>query len=174
MKKRVEIIGDSMLNNIEETAEGEKMPKSLNTRIYPHSGLKSIDMVDLVKVTARRQPDAVIIHVGSNDFNDPAEKIDAVGNLEATFKHLRKVSPKTEIAFSTILHRYDQQRNLEAPINQLNGKIAELCKQYNVDIVSNDSIDATSLGQKLWHPNFRGKKKLASHWLDDIHHINRI
>ena len=174
MKKRIEIIGDSMLNNIDETKEGVNLTKSQNTRIYPHSGLTSLDMLDLVKVSARRQPEAVIIHVGSNDLNDPEQEFDTIKNLETTFQHLRNESPETEIAYSTILHRYDQRRNLEPTINQLNAKAEELCKIYNVAVIKNDAIDGSCLGQKLWHPNSRGKCILASNWHHYVHYLNNL
>ena len=161
-KKTIEIIGDSMLLGINE----KDIRDDNIIRVRPHSGAKSYDMVDLIKVTARRKPDAVVIHVGSNDFNNPNEKVKTQENMEEVFRHISKESPKTKIAYSLTFNRHDKKNPAETnrKIKQTNEEMKVLCRRYGVKIIDNSNMSRKMLGYKAWHPSNEGRDILVDNW----------
>ena len=164
--KAIEIVGDSMLLGIDE----KQMRNKNIVRIRPHSGAKSYDMVDLIKVTARRKPDAVIVHCGSNDFNNLNDKIDTVKHMEEVFSHLSKEAPDTKVAYSLTFNRYDKLKKTVREdtlhrINSTNERMKVLCNRYGVAIIDNSNITRSLLDKaKGWHPNGDGKHALVDNW----------
>jgi len=134
--------------------------------VRPHSSAKSYNMVDLIKVTARRKPDAVVIHVGSNDFNNPNEKVKTQENMEEVFRHISKESPKTKIAYSLTFNRHDKKNPAETnrKIKQMNEEMKVLCRRYGVKIIDNSNISRKMLGYKGWHPSNQGRDLLVDNW----------
>ena len=162
--KTIKIIGDSMLLGIDE----KKVRDNNLIRIRPHSGAKSYDMVDLVKVSVRRKPDAIVIHVGSNDFNNPKEKINTVEHMEEVFRHVIKESPKTQLAYSLTFNRYDKKKNsaeTNRRIKQTNEQMKVLCRRYGAKIVDNSNMARSLLDyNKGWHPTNEGKDQFVDNW----------
>ena len=168
-RKIVEIIGDSMLLGIKE----KEMRQKHHVRVRPYSGAKTFDMINLAAITARRKPDACIMHVGSNDFNDESEIIDSVANMEEAFRYLQKESPATKISYSMTFLRHDKgnTKKVNQNIKELNEHMKVLCRRYGVDMITNYNITRTLLGKQGWHPNQDGKDVLTDNWLDYIYKL---
>ena len=76
-RKSVIVIGDSLLNGIDDRG----LCKHHNVKVRPHLGATTRDIADHVKPVARRKPDMVIIHCGTNDLTNDVD----------TTKHLKEV-----------------------------------------------------------------------------------
>ena len=63
-RKRVFIIGDSILNGISEHG----LNKNHDVKVRSHSRPTSQDINDHIKPIIRRKPDLIIIHAGTNDL----------------------------------------------------------------------------------------------------------
>ena len=74
-RKSVIVIGDSLLNGIDNRG----LCKHHNVKVRPHPGVTTRDIADHVKPVARRKPDMVIIHCGTNDLTNDID----------TTKHLK-------------------------------------------------------------------------------------
>ena len=63
-KKKICVVGDSMLKNI----TGSGSSKDHTIKIRPHPGATTIDMIDYIKPELRHKPDIIILHCGKNDI----------------------------------------------------------------------------------------------------------
>ena len=88
--KSVTIIDDSILNNINPRG----ISKEGNVKVKSYPGLTSEDMLDFVNPTIRLQPDAIIIHVGTNDINSDIDILTNMKTMVASIK--RKSSRKNQ------------------------------------------------------------------------------
>ena len=62
--KRVIIVGDSILNGINE--KGLSRNDDI-VKVRPYPGATSEDLIDHIKLVTRRKPDIVVLHIGTND-----------------------------------------------------------------------------------------------------------
>ena len=70
-RKNVFIIGDSMIKGLAERG----ISKNHNVKVRPQPGCTTEDIEDHIKPTIRKNPDAIIIHSGTNDVtNDKPTK----------------------------------------------------------------------------------------------------
>ena len=76
-------------------------------------------MKDHIKLTVRRKPDAIIIHVGTNDIGNDIDTITKIQNIVA---HIKKKSSHTKIIISSLLIRHDK-RKIEEKIKILNNEL---------------------------------------------------
>ena len=165
--KTVEIIGDSMLLGINE----KEMQDKHHVRVKPYSGAKTFDMTNLAAISAWRKPDACVMHVGSNDFNDDKESFNSIANMEEAFKLMQKESPGTKLCYSMTFLRHDKGKKINHDIRDFNERMKVLCRRYEVEVIDNYSIKSHHLGKKGWHPNQDGKDILTQNWLDFINKL---
>ena len=103
-RKKVIILGDSLLNDINEKG----LSKSHNVKIVNKPGATSErllleDLDNLIKY----QPESVIIHAGTNDLTNG---INMLNNGKKIVKELTTKLPKVKIAFSGLITRKDKKR----------------------------------------------------------------
>ena len=67
-KIRVEILGDSMLNGVQEKELNKNADINIKIRKYP--GASSTDILDHIRPSLRKEPDQIIIHAGTNDLTN--------------------------------------------------------------------------------------------------------
>ena len=162
--KPVTIIGDSILNNI--NPRGISKEGNVNVKGYP--GLTSDDMMDFINPTIRQKPDAIIIHVGTNEVNND---IDTLRNMETMVASIKKKSSHTKIMISSLLIRQDKRKNGEK-VKTLNKGLKKFCEENLVEYISHENIDATCLGKGRLHPNKKGKAFLAKKFISCINNLN--
>ena len=98
-RKTVTVIGDSMISYQDEKLHSNKR-KTVKVRSYP--GATSEDLIDFCKPIARRQPDVIIIHVGTNDLRMKDEK-EIAKNIVIIKNTISQVSPDTKALISLII-----------------------------------------------------------------------
>ena len=152
-KLNITVVGDSILNGIEEKG----LSKKHRVRVRPHSGANSEDLTDHIKPIIRRKPDALIIHIGTNDLTS---NIDTVKQLKSTIKSIRDETPHTKIAVSLLTPRNDIQEG-KKKVDQLNRKLKAMCVEEKVKTLNNSNIDDSCLGMRKLHLNKKGKAMLA-------------
>ena len=67
-KIRVEILGDSMLNGVQE--KGLNKNADINIKIRKYHGAPSTEILDHIRPSLRKEPDKIIIHAGTNNLTD--------------------------------------------------------------------------------------------------------
>ena len=161
--KSVEIIGDSIINNINPRG----ISKEGNVKVKSIPGSTSDDMKDHIKLTVRRKPDAIIIHVGTNDIGND---IDTITNIQNIVAHIKKKSSHTKIIISSLLIRHGK-RKIEEKIKILNNELKKFCEENLVDFLGHENIDVTCLGEGKVHQNKKGKAYLAKFFIKFINNI---
>ena len=102
-KRSIHVVGDSMLNMIQENYNVNT--KTTNVKV-PASGATIEDLHDCILPIARKEPDNLIIHAGTNNIrNDTSEKI--VEKLMKLHDHVSSIASTSKIALSNIIRRHD-------------------------------------------------------------------
>ena len=120
----IEVIGDSLLNNINPRG----ISKKGDVKILNHPGATSQDMKDFINPSINRKPDMLICHVGTNDITN---NIDTLTNLQTIINRIKKKSASTKIVFSSVIQRHDQP-HIEKKVSALNNELKQLCDENQV------------------------------------------
>ena len=126
-------------------------------KIRSHPGATSEDLIDYCKPIARRAPDVIILHVGTNDL-DKRDEDSIVENIKKIKNEIVSVSPKTKVLVSLIIGRYDDG-NLNDKGVLVNDKLMRELPRS--DIIDNSNLDRQCVGLKGLHLNRLGNKHLA-------------
>ena len=94
-----------------------------------HPGCSSEDMVDYVKPVARKKPDTLIIHVGTNDLT---KGVNTMKKVRKCLKVIRELdnTENIQIGFSSIIERTDKDFSNEIKeinIKEINIKLKNYC-----------------------------------------------
>ena len=116
-RKNIIVIGDSILNGIEERG----ICKHHNVKVRPHPGAATNDIVDDIKPAARKRPDVLLIHCGTNDITN---SVNTSKHLKEIVSTVRKITPQTKIVLSAATIRKDR-RGMEKNVQDLNCKIKQ-------------------------------------------------
>ena len=102
-KKEIIIVGDSMIKHV----NGREVSRDNSVKIRCHPGATTDDIIDYVRPTARKKPDMIIIHTGTNDIQNKVNTLQKVRKVITTIKEI-DVNNEIQIAFSSAIHRDDQ------------------------------------------------------------------
>ena len=132
-RKKVIILGDSLLNGINEKG----LSKRHNLKIVNKPGATSErllleDLDNLIKY----QPGSVIIHAGTNDLTNG---INMLNNAKKNIKELTTKLPKVKIAFSGLITRKDK-KNLDKNVAETNKRLKNYCRQKDIGYIDNSNI----------------------------------
>ena len=139
-KKKVIIIGDSMIKKI----DGYLLTSSINhkylVKVRPFLAAKSVDMLDYVKPiqTIQRdlEPEAYAIHIGTNNLNTDNTPNEIFSEMLRLIKELK--TDKNKVVVSTIIPRGD---TYNAKAEKVNTLLKEFCDNNGVDTISHDNIN---------------------------------
>ena len=124
------------------------------------------DIADHIKHDTRRKPDLLIIHAGTNDLT---RGINTIKVMRKTFTVVKKESPETQIAISTLITRYDKP-GMDKKVQEINRKITVLCIEEKVEIIDNSNLDDHCLGRGKLHLNRKGNAFLAKNFISILNH----
>ena len=139
-RKRVFIIGDSILNGISEYG----LNKNHDVKVRPQSGATSQDIKDHIKPIIRRKPDLIIIHAGMNDLTIGCNTVEEMNEIIDAAK---SDSPSTEIVISSLTTRRDSI-GMPKKVKNLNRKRKDACEKHQIKIIDNSNLDAECLSAK--------------------------
>ena len=162
-RKRVIVLGDSIINGIEEKC----LSKKHNVRLQKCPGDSTEDLLDHVKPVARKKPDLIVIHFG---INDTTSGKDTKENVQKAIDTIKQESPSTEIAISLCTIRQDRQ-GIGRKVESCNKILRDAVSKNNTYVIDNKSIDESCLGMKRLHLNRKGTSFLANNFknfMDDI------
>ena len=136
-RKKVIILGDSLLNGINEKG----LSKRHNVKIVNKPGATSErllleDLDNLIKY----QPESVIIHAGTNDLTNG---INMLNNAKKIVKELTTKLPKVKIAFSGLITRKGK-KNLDKNVTETNKRLKNCCSQKHIGYLDNSNITEDS------------------------------
>ena len=132
--------------------DDHRLCKHHNVKVRSHPGGTTRDIADHVKPVARRKPDMVIIHCGTNEFTND---FDTTKHLEEVAEILKEESPHSKIVMSAAMMRSDGQ-GMEKKIDELRCKVKAVCVEQRLDFFNNSNVDNSCLGQNGLHLNLMG------------------
>ena len=162
-KIRVEIVGDSLLNGVQEKGMNKDSNMIIKVRKYP--GATSTDILDHIRPTLRKEPDQILIHAGTNDI---ANDQNYLKNVKKIVKLVRETCKNTKLCFSSLICRTDAE-DLNEKVMQTNTNLENYCKQQNLDFINNDNIKKSDLNSRGLHLHDRGSNRLAKNFLDYLY-----
>ena len=157
-RKRVYVLGDSIINGIEE--KGLSLNHFVKVRKDP--GDNTEDMIDHVKPIIRKKPDMIIVHFGTNDIMGDITAGKANKNTQKIIDMVKVESPDADIAVSLCTVRKDKQ-GFAKKVDSHNAILREVATR-NVYLIDNKNIDDTGLGMKRLHLNRKGISFLANNF----------
>ena len=86
-----------MVNDISEKG----LSVNLKVKLVNFLGGTSKKILEKLDDIIKKQPDDLIVHVGTNDLTN---NINLLTNVKKIFNKVSKESPSTSIAFSSIIH----------------------------------------------------------------------
>ena len=144
------IIGDSMLNNIND--RGLSKTKKVYELNFPEA--TSTDILTQL----------IIIHVGTNDLTND---VILLSNVKKIVNKTNKTSTNTSLSFSNIIFRKNKI-NIDKIRADTNSWLKNFYKQKNIKLLSNDNIKEEHLGIKKLHLNRKGNSIFAKNLIQFI------
>ncbi|XP_068734868.1 uncharacterized protein [Montipora capricornis] len=162
-KRLVYIAGDSIIQHV----QGWNLSTEYRyVSIKSFSGARVEDMEDYLKPLIRKEPDELILHMGTNNIRDDDPREVAEGIVNVAFQ-IEQNSPNTNISISSILLRSD--KSLNDKINETNKILRSLCKSKGWPFLDHRNIDISCLNRRGLHLNRKGSNQLTK---DFDKHLN--
>ena len=95
---------------------GQEILQSISVKIRSQPAARTEYLIDYVRPTARKKSKMIVIHTGTNDITNNVNVLQKIRKVINAIKE-NDVNCQTEIAFSSVIHRDDQ--DLEDEINEL-------------------------------------------------------
>ena len=160
-QKKVMIAGDSVLKHL----QGHKMSRNSRVKISSFPGCTTEDMHDFIKPLLRKNPDEIILHVGTNSLRScdtPRACADEIIDL-ATMVSCE--SPE-KIALSSLVCRSDDEA-LACKIAEVNRILEDCCTRKSWGFVDHSNISTSNhLNRSGLHLNKSGTSRLAQNFIN--------
>ena len=162
IKKKVIVVGDS----ITKFLRSDELPTSESSvTVMKHPGCSTEDMTDYIKPIARKKPDTILLHVGTNDLT---KGINTMKNVRKCVEAIRELdnSENIQIGFSSIMHRSDKDFSKE--ISELNVKLKKYCLGRGFIYIDNDNVNESCLNNSKLHLNKKGTNLFSKNILTSL------
>ena len=147
------IAGSSMIQGL----DGKKMSRRFNVKVRSHSGATTRDMYDHLNALLRKEPQYLILHVGTNDASDKDTTADTIFERLMRLKLYAEYRvPGMIVTISCPTFRKDN--------SGANRKLCEVTyklKRSGISIIDHDNITGEHLGGKGLHLNRKGVGTIA-------------
>lgn len=157
-KKPVTVIaGDSIVQNV----RGWELSSTEKVIVKSFSIATSEDMEDYLKPLLRKEPENLILHVGTNDLKtmEPAELANTIQSLAI---NVEENSPKTSVSISAIPPRKESQ--LSKNISVINNSLKLICRQHHWNFIEHTNIKQNHLNRGGIHLTKSGNDILANNF----------
>ena len=152
------LLGDPIIK------QGWKLGKKVDDRVVVKyfSGATTSDMKHYLKPTLEKNPQQILLHVGTIDLRDQNPNV-IVDNL---VELARKIESETiaRIILSELVTRSDNVSS--DSVKTVNKKLKKLCNQNNWRLVQHQNIPINDLNQSGLHLNNRGNNILFNNFVN--------
>ena len=160
-KKLVFIAGDSIIQHV----QGWKLSTSdKHVAVKSFSGARIADMDDYLKPLLRKDPDEIILHVGTNNIRDESPRSVAEGIVNLVTQ-AQQDFPSTRLAISPLLPRSDNL-DFNDKIKEANKILNSFCTSRGLTLLHITNIDLTCLNRRGVHLNRKGSALLSNCYAD--------
>ena len=164
-KTSITLLGDSMIKGI----EGYKMRQGMSSgeRVFVRSfpGAKTRCMHDYSKPTLTYEPDAIVLHVGTNDLRDSTSAAEIGNEIIELAKEIKSV--KNDVIVSGIILRNDSNNKKG---NEVNAFLKSKCSENSFLYCDNSNISRNCLNGSGLHLNPKGTVLLANNFLECLNY----
>ena len=136
-----------------------------NERVFVKSfpGATITDMKDYVRPTLKREPDLLVVHIGTNDLRSELTPNQIAVNIMKLATDVK--NEKNDVIVSGITTRSD---GLGQKAREVNTVLAGECSKMNIHFINNDNITNNDLNGSGLHLNHRGTMVLAKNIFEAI------
>ena len=160
-RKEVFIVGDSILKNL----QGRKLSRSSKVKVSSFPGCTTMDMRDHIKPILRRNPDAIVMHVGTNSLRSSATVRDCAEEIVNLATMISNES-SADLAISAIIPRSDNEV-LAVKVSGVNKILKTFCNQNEWGYVDHSNISPQhDLNRSGLHLNTKGTARLATNFIN--------
>ena len=160
-RKEVFIVGDSILRNL----QGRKISRSAKVKVSSFPGCTTMDMRDHIKPILRRNPDAIVMHVGTNSLRSTASVRDCAEEIVNLATMISNES-SADLAISGITPRSDDEV-LAVKVSGVNKILKTFCNQNGWGYVDHSNISPEQdLNRSGLHLNTKGTARLATNFIN--------
>ena len=150
-KRTILIASDSTFNQLDE----KKLSKHNNIKVRAFSGATVEDMHYYLHPLLAKEPDFILLHVGTNNSTD-----DDADEIVQKILHLKswieEKLPNCEVILSEPINRFDIPKATRT-VKEVIGKLNKL----NFLIMDNSNIEREQIGKKGLHMNDHGTRRVA-------------
>ena len=134
--------------------------KTIKVRTFPGATIGDIKFFVIPHL--RKNPDKIVLHVGTNDapHATPKEMFSAIIDLKS---FIQKYASESKIMISTPVLRVDK-----ANASDINKRYIELLKEAKLDCIFNDNIAESNIDQYGLHINESGSVILAKNLISGM------
>lgn len=137
ISRTIFVLGDSIVKDL----KGPKMSKNDQVHVKPYSGSTTDDMQHFMRPWISKNPDEIILHVGTNDIKPSTDALELANKIISLGLEIKDRSEKTKVTISALVHRADNKK--------LNKKVTEV--NNHLQTLSDDNdwvfIDHSNLNQ---------------------------
>ena len=145
------IASDSIMNNIDES----RLSRYMNVKVRPFSGSTVNDMFNYITPLLQKQPDYILLHLGSNDSINSTSDI-IYNRLMNLKNYIQGILPNVVVMLSKPTMRIDN-----ATANFTLRRLGDLLDRSGIKLLDNSNIEGKHIGQRGLHLNGRGTGRLA-------------
>ncbi|CAB3999511.1 Scavenger receptor cysteine-rich type 1 M130 [Paramuricea clavata] len=160
----IAILGDSMIKMLNPSRLRRSIGRKTIVKTFP--GASVTDMKHYVKPTLEKNPELIVLHVGTNDIHQK-EPEEIVKEMESLCTGI-VTNSLAKVAISEIIQREDESRNIK--IKNTNNLLAKLCSKYKWAIVQHGNINISNLHASGLHLNITGTATLAKNYINFLKH----
>ena len=154
------IAGDSIIQNI----RGWSLSKANKVVVKSFPGATTEDMEDFIKPILRKEPDNIIIHVGTNDVKAQEPRLTAEGIVNLALQ-IEGDAPNTNLTISGLTTRADDKEGNVSIVNKI---LKKFCRQNHWNFIEHDNINQTHLNRGGLHLSKSGTALLAQNFRNYI------
>ena len=151
-KKNVFIIVDSMVKSLAERGISEDH----NVKVRPQACCTTEDIEDLIKPILRKNPDAIIIHSGTNDATNgkPTKR-----KIKKVVKLIEDMNPHIQLIILRLIHRQNREVNNET--SSVNNQLESYCNSKSLLYVNTNNMKSSCLAKDKLPLNKTGNSIFA-------------
>ena len=147
----------------------KKVKSDCKTFVKHFSGATTNCMEDYMKPSLRKDPNHIILHVGTNDlilYMTSQDIATSIVNLACSMK-----GENCDVSIKNIIRRIDNKK-FNQKGQEVNTHLKDMCKDKNIYLIDNTNrIKAQHLNKGNLHLNKRGSNMLSSTFVNELSRI---
>ena len=151
-KRTLMVFSDSMFKGIDANAISE----DLNVKMSCHGGCTIECMSTHVEAIGREKPEFALLHVGTSNCT-ACTSDEVIDKLAGLYKHVKEMSPSTEVFPSLPTPRWDNNR-----ANVILGHVNVKMRRSRIPHIEHTNINFSHLAKKGLHLSEWGKRVMSA------------